>query len=40
MSVTTRHRWVATLRGGALLIALAALMLALTAIASLALLGH
>jgi hypothetical protein len=40
VSATTRHRWVATLRGGALLIALAAVMIVLTAAASLALSGH
>ena len=40
MSVTTRHRWVATLRGGALLIALAAVMIVLTSAGSLALSGH
>jgi hypothetical protein len=39
-ATTTRHRWVATLRGGALLIALAAVMIVLTAAASLALSGH
>ena len=40
LSATTRHRWVATLRGGALLIALAGVMIVLTAAASVALSGH
>jgi hypothetical protein len=40
VSATTRHRWVATLRGGALLVALATVMIVLTAAASLALSAH
>jgi hypothetical protein len=40
VSATTRHRWVATLRAGALLVGLATVMIVLTAAGSMALSGH